>query len=106
MKKVKAKQATAETLVTITDNLDDILALLQAVAVNSPQFITSPLSLRADKRARIWFCCWTAINLLTPPKPAPQHHMGITDILTGVATRLHIAEAFRLFVADQREVEK
>ena len=38
--------------------------------------------------------------------PAPQDHMGIMDILTDVATRLHIAKALRPVVATQRKMEK
>ena len=38
--------------------------------------------------------------------PAPQYHLGLTDVLTDVATRLHTAEALRPVVATQREMEK
>ena len=41
----KAKLATAETLVIIADNYDNVLAFLQTVAVNSPRVIAAPLSL-------------------------------------------------------------
>ena len=57
------------------------------------------LSLCTAKRAHVWFCRWTDINLLTPTKPDPQDHMGITGILTDVATRLHTVEALRPVVA-------
>ena len=50
-KQASTKTAAAETLATITDDCDDVLAFLQAVAVKSPQFLAEPLSLRADKRA-------------------------------------------------------
>ena len=54
----KAKQASAETaaaktLAYFAVNCDDLLAFLQAVTVKSPQVIAAPLSLRADKKARI-----------------------------------------------------
>ena len=88
-------------LTTIANYCNDVLALLQAVAVKSPRVITAPLSLRADKRACIWFQRWTDVNLPTPPKPAPQDHLGLTGVLTNVATRLHTAEALRAVVADQ-----
>ena len=105
-KKVKAKQATTETLATITENCDDVLYFLQAVVVKSPQVTVAPLSLHADKSARVWFCRWTDINLPTLPNPASQDHMGFTGVLTDVATSLHTAEALLPVVAAQREVEK
>ena len=55
-KRGKAKQAIAETLTTITDDCDNVLAFLQDVAVKSQQVIAAPLSLRAEKHARVWFC--------------------------------------------------
>ena len=63
MNKHKVNQATAETLATIEDDCDDVLAFLQAVAFKYPRVIAAPLSLRADKCARVWFCHWTEINL-------------------------------------------
>ena len=39
-------------------------------------------------------------------KPDPQDHMGLTGVLTDVATRLHTAEALHPVVAAQREAEK
>ena len=53
--------------------------------------------------ARIWFQRWTDVNLPTPPKPAPQDHLGLTGVLTNVATQLHTTEALRPVVAAQRE---
>ena len=105
-KQASAKTAAAETLATIADNFKDILAFLQAVSVNSHRFLAAPLSLRADKRARVWFQRWTDVNLPKPPTPASQDHMGLTGILTDVATRLHTAKAIRPVVAAQREAEK
>ena len=49
----KVKQATAKMLITITDDCDDVLALLLALAVKYPQVIAAPLSHCADKRARL-----------------------------------------------------
>ena len=67
--------------------------------VKSPQVIAALLSLCADKRRCVWFCRWTDFNLPTLPKLAPQDHMGLTGVLTDVATRLHTAEAIRPVVA-------
>ena len=106
MKKGKAKQVTPETLATIADNCNDVLAFLQAVAGKSPQVIAVPPSLHANKRACVWFRRWTDINLPTPPKPAPQDHMGLMCVLTDVATILHTTEAFCPVVASHREAEK
>ena len=76
----KAKQASAETaaaktLASFEVDCDDALAFLQAVAVKSPRVIVSPLSLRVDKKARVWFQRWTDVHLQKPPTPAPQYHM-------------------------------
>ena len=49
----KKKQATAKRLVTITDNCDDVLDFIQAVAVKSPRVTAAPLSLRAENFARV-----------------------------------------------------
>ena len=46
------------------------------------------------------------MNLPKRPTPAPQDHLGHTDVLTDVATHMHTAEALRPVVADQREMEK
>ena len=104
-KKGKANQATANTLAIISDDCDDFLAFQHAVTVKSPQFIAGSISLRAGKRARIWFRRWTDINLPTPPKPDLQYHMGLVGVLTNVATRLHTAEALRPVAAAQREAK-
>ena len=101
----KEKQATAKTLTTIADDCGDVLVFLQAVAVKSPRVIAAPLSPCANKRARVWFLCWTDANLPTPPKPDPQDHMGLTGFLTNMATRFHTVEALRPVVAAQREAE-
>ena len=96
-----AKQASAETaaakmLATIANDCDDVLAFLQAVAVKSPRALAAPLSLCVDKRERVWFQRWTDVNLTKPPTPSPQEHLGLTDVLTDVATRLHSVVAFAL----------
>ena len=49
----KAMQAATKTLTTITEDCDNILAFLQAVAVKYPRVIAALLSLCADKRARL-----------------------------------------------------
>ena len=105
-KQASAKTAAAKTLASIAVDCDDVLAFLQAVAVKSPRVLAAPLSLRADKRARVWFQQWTDVNLPKPPTPAPQDHMDLTDILTDVATRMHTAEALRPIVSVQREMDK
>ena len=79
----KAKQASTETaaaktMASIADNCNNILAFLQVIAVKSTRFLVAPLSLRADKRVRVWFQRWTDVNLLKPPTPAPQDHLGFT----------------------------
>ena len=102
----KTNQSTANTLATIADNCNGVLTLLQAVAVKSPRVTAAPLSLRVEKRARVWFCCWTDTKLRTPPKPAPQYHLGLTGVLNDVSTRLKTAEALRPVVSDQTEEEK
>ena len=57
------------------------------------------------KRAHL-VCCWSGFNLPTPPNPDSQDHMGLTSVLTDVATRLHTIEAIRSVVAAQREAEE
>ena len=105
-KQASTKTAVSKTLATITDDYDDVLAFLQAIAVKSPRVLAAPLSLHADKRAHVWFQLWTDVNLPKPPTLASQDHLGLTDVLTNVATRLHKAEALRPVVADQRDMEK
>ena len=107
----KAKQASVETaaartLATIADDCDNVLAFLQAIAVKSPRVIVAPLSLLADKHARIWSQQWTDVNLPKPPTLSPQDHLGLTGVRTNVATRLHTAEALRPVVAAQPKAEK
>ena len=74
--------------------------------MKSPRVIASPLSLRADKKARVWFQRCTDVHLPKTPTPSPQDHTGLTDVLADVATRLHTAEALRTVVAAQRETDK
>ena len=83
------KTAAAETLATTADDCDNFLAFLQASAVKYPRVLAAPLYLRADKRARAWFQQWTNVNIPKPPTPAPQDQLGLTGVLTNVATRLH-----------------
>ena len=80
-------------MATITENYDDVLDFLQAVAVKSLRVTAAPLSLCAGKRARTWFFQWDETNLPTPPKIVPQYHMGLTGVLAEFATRLQNAEA-------------
>ena len=61
----KAKHAAAETLTTISDDCDDVLAFLQAVAVKYPRVIADPLSLRADN------CAGQMSN--SPRRPSRPH---------------------------------
>ena len=46
------------------------------------------------------------MHLTKPPTLAPQDHMGLTDVLTDVATRLHTAEVLCPVVAAQRKMDK
>ena len=110
-KQSKEKQASSETaaakmLASITDNCDNVLAFLQAVSVKSPRVLAAPFSLRTDKSAHVWFQRWTELKLPKPPTPSPKDHLGLTDVLTNVTTRLHTAKAFRPVVAAQGEMEK
>ena len=98
--------AAAKTLASIADDCDNVLAFLQAVAVESPRVLAAPLSLCMDKRVRVWFQRCTDVNLTKPPTSAPQDYLGFTDVLTDVATRMHTAEVLRPAVAAQREMEK
>ena len=107
----KSKQATAETaavetLTTIADDCEDVLAFFQDIVVKYPRVIAPPLSLCSDKRAHVWFQLWRDVNLPTLPKPSPQDHQGLTVVLTDIATRLHAAEALRPIFVVQRETEK
>ena len=79
-KQASTKTATAKTLATITDDCDNVLDFLQAVAVKSPRFIADPLSLCADKRARVWFQRWIDVNL---PKPAWAAWVGLRQSIVG-----------------------
>ena len=54
-KHASSKTAAAETLATIADDCDNVLAFLQAVSVKYPQVLAAPLSLLEDKRACVWF---------------------------------------------------
>ena len=101
-----SKTASAETLTTITDDCNDVLAFLQAVSAKPPQALASPLSLCADKRTSVWIQQWTDVNLPKPPIPDLQDHLGLTGVLTDVATQLHTAEALRPVVSSQSEAEK
>ena len=105
-KQSSAKTATAETFATIADNCDDVLAFLQDIAIKFTRVLASPLSLHAEKRARIWSQQWTDVNLTKPPTPAPRDHLGLTGVLTNAATWLHTSEALRLVVSAQRKAEK
>ena len=64
MKTKSSKDATMrDAAVRIAANCDNVLALLQVVALKSLQLLAEPLSLQADKRTNIWFCQWKDINL-------------------------------------------
>ena len=93
-------------MATTTVNCNDVFAFLQAVTVKSPRVTVAPLSLRAEKRARVWFRRCSKTNLTMPPKMVPKDHTGLTGVLTDVATRLQSTEALRPVAAVQREAEK
>ena len=105
-KQASAEMAAAETLASFAVDCDKVLDFRPAVALKPPRVIVAPLSLRADKKACVWFQRWTDTHLPKPPTPPPQDHMGLTNVLTDVATRLHTAESLRPVVAAQREMEK
>ena len=90
----------AETLATITADCNNVLALLQSVAVKSPRIIATLLSLHTDKRACIWFCRWAGNNL-PPTTNAPQDHRRLTGVLSDVATGIQHTKALRPVVATQ-----
>ena len=76
---------------------DDILVFLQAVVVKAPWVAAAPLMLRADKRARAWFCCWLVHHpapLSTPLIVEPQYYSGLTEVLSDVAICIKNAESF------------
>ena len=93
-------------MATIADVRNNVLDFLQAVAVKSPRILAAPLSLHADKRVRVWFQLWTDVNFPKPPAPASKYHLGLTGVLTDVATRLYTAEALRPVVTAQSKTEK
>ena len=93
-------------MATIADNFDNVLAFLQAVAIKSPQVTAAPLSIHAEKRARVCLCCWIDTNLTTLPNLYPQDHMDLTGVFTNVSTRLQIAEALHPVAAAHRKAEK
>ena len=75
-KPVKAKLASVETaadetLATIADDCDNVLAFLQAVSVKSPRVLAAPLSLCAGNYA----CLVPTMDRLKPTKVA---HIGPT----------------------------
>ena len=96
------KQVTTKTLATIADECNNVLDFLRVIADKSPRVTAAPLSLPMKKCAPRW----TDTNLPMPPKPYPQDHMGLTDILTDVTTRFHTVEALRPIFVAWREVEK
>ena len=79
---------------------------LQAVVFKSPQVTAVTLSLCTDKRARVWFRCWTDTNLPTAPWTAIQDHMGLTAVLIDVVTRIQTMEALHPVVGAQHKAEK
>ena len=97
-------KAIAETLATISDNYNDVLAFLQAVTVKSPQITAAPLYFCANKHEHIWFHWWSDTNIPTPPKLVPQDHSGLTSVLTNVINRLQTAEVLHPAFAGQREL--
>ena len=53
------KSAASRDTDIMTADCDTVLDFLQAVAVKAPRLEATPLSLRADKRARDWFHKWS-----------------------------------------------
>ena len=73
-KKVKTKQATAETLATIKDDFDNVLSFLYAVAVKSPR--RHSIFERTSARAS------GSVDGRTPTSP---HHPSRTQNITWVS---------------------
>ena len=74
-KQASAETSAAETVATIADDCDDVLAFLQAVVVKSLRVIAVTLSLCADKRARV-------VPTIDRHKPTKSHH-GVPTIPPG-----------------------
>ena len=92
-------------LATVTSDCDNILAFLQAVAVNSPWIIVAPLSLCTDKHVRFWFCR-LAGNNLPHTTNAPQDHRGLMGVLSDIVTQIQHAKALCRVVGAQRKAYK
>ena len=90
----------------LLSGLRKILFFLQAIAVKSPRFISTPLSVCVEKHAHVWFRRWFGENLPAPVNTAPQDHMGITGFLRNIATRLQNTESLRPVVSAHREAGK
>ena len=69
----KKKQATAETLATITYSYNDVLDFLQSVAIKSPQVTAATLSLCADKRAHLVLS--VVFKKTSPRRPSCSHNI-------------------------------
>ena len=91
---------------TIVDDCNNVLAILQEVAVNSLQVIDATLSLFTEKRACVWFRRWSNINLPVSANTVPQDHAGFTVVLSDVTTRLQNAEALLPVIASHYEADK
>ena len=97
------------TIDCIAADCDYILAFLRGISLKAPQVQAAPLSLRADKREKIWFRQWvdSILKHKAPPnKAAPQDHSGLTGVLSEVATRLQNEKSPHPVVPEQREADR
>ena len=93
--KTTGKYATARDATdAISADCNDILALLQAVAVKALRVAAIPILMCADKRTGDWFHQWSAHHLeplSTLLTTTPQDNFGLTVVLRNVMTGLQNA---------------
>ena len=101
----ESAKENADTLATIADDCNDILAFLQAATVKSPRIIAAPLSLCTYKPSPVWFHQWLGNNLPLTTN-APHYCTVLTGVLSDVTTRLQHAEDLRPVVVAQCNADK
>ena len=108
--KAAGKSATAcDTTGKVIANYNDILVLLQAVAVKSSRVVAPPLLLCEDKRMldqlrRLLDYHLTPLS--TPLTAVPKYHSGLTGVLSNFAIRLKNTEFLRPIGTEKREAER
>ena len=85
---------------------NNFLVFTQSIAAKSPRVIAGQIYLCVDKLTQIWFRRWSRNSLPSPAKTAPQYRMGLTVVLSDIATRLQNAEALFPIVTAQNEEGK